>query len=158
MYEAIVRQLTERGVRFRIHRHPVAATVAEAQARLPFPPEQFLKTLAFKVRDGGWVLAALRGLDRIDYRKLAEAVVVKRAELRQPGPEEVQAELGFAVGGVCPFPPTPDTVVIVDRDAARLDVVYCGIAREDSTLEIGLRDLLALTNARVQAIAQSRPE
>src|SRR5579859_1894850 len=77
----IISLLNERGVHFRVYAHPVAATVAAAAAHLPFPPEQFLKTVAFLAGDTDWILAALRGGDRIDYRKLAAAVGVRRADL-----------------------------------------------------------------------------
>ncbi len=51
--------------------------VAHAQGHLLFPLGRLLKTVAFKVKDKGYVLAALRGLDRIDYRKLAAACGTK---------------------------------------------------------------------------------
>jgi Cys-tRNA(Pro)/Cys-tRNA(Cys) deacylase len=156
MEERIVVLLTSRGVHFRVHAHPVAPTVAEAEARLPFSPDQFLKTLVFRTEGAGWILAALRGRDRIDYRKLATASGVRRADLRQPSPSEVAAGLDMAVGGVSPFPPTTTTLVIIDRDAADMDTVYCGMGPSDRTLEIGLRDLIEIVQAQVKPIAQDR--
>src|SRR4051794_34902344 len=94
----IVQRLTERGVRFRIHEHVVSRTVADAVASLPFPPEQYLKTIVFRVKNGPWVLAACRGQDRVDFRRLAEALGVKRAAIVQPVPEAVEAALGYAIG------------------------------------------------------------
>ena len=156
MEERIVGLLTGHGVRFRVHEHGAAPTVAEAAARLPFPAEQFLKTVAFRVKDGAWILAASRGQDRIDYRKLAAAAGVKRGELRQPGPGEVEAALGFPRGGVGPFPPDAETLVLVDERALELETVYCGIGRNDRTLEIGLRDLIRVVDARVLPLVQER--
>jgi Cys-tRNA(Pro)/Cys-tRNA(Cys) deacylase len=158
MEERIVALLTGHGVRFRVHEHGVAPTVAEAAARLPFPVEQFLKTVAFRVKDGPWLLAASRGGDRIDYRKLAAAAGVKRGALRQPGAGEVEAALGFVRGGVGPFPPDGDTLVLVDERALELETVYCGIGRADRTLEIGLRDLIRVVGGRVLPLVQEGPD
>lgn len=146
--------LTARDIPFRVHSHPTAATVAEAAARLPFPVDQFLKTLAFLARDEQWILVALRGRDRLDYRKLAAATGMRRADLRQPGPRELTTGLGMAVGGVSPFPPPGGALVIVDQAATSMDTVYCGIGPNDRTLEIGLRDLIDAVQARIEPIAQ----
>src|SRR5262245_41234128 len=95
--ERLARRLEGSGVRFRVHEHVVSRTVADAEALLPFPLESLLKTVVFRVKGGPWVLAACRGQDRVDYRKLALACGVKRADLVRPAPEEVEAALGFAI-------------------------------------------------------------
>ncbi len=156
MEERIIALLTGHGVRFRVHKPGASTTVADAAARLPFPAEQFLKTVAFRVKDGPWIVAASRGRDRIDYRKLAAATGVKRGELRQPGPGEVEAALGFPRGGVGPFPPAADTLVLVDERALELETAYCGIGRDDRTLEIALRDLIRVVDAWVLPLVQER--
>ncbi len=151
----IVQRLTERGVPFRIHEHVVSRTVADAMASLPFPPERYLKTVVFRVKNGPWVLAACRGQDRVDFRRLAEALGVKRAEIVQPAREEVEAALGYAIGGICPIPPDATARTIVDATAAAtLDTVFCGVGRNDRTLEIGIADLIAVADARIAPIVQ----
>jgi Cys-tRNA(Pro)/Cys-tRNA(Cys) deacylase len=152
----IIALLTAHGVRFRVHAHTVAVTVADAAARLPFPQDQFLKTVAFTAGGTGWILAALRAHDRVDYRKLAAAAGVRRADLRQPDPAEVAVALGMAAGGIGPFPLATATLVIVDNAATGMDTVYCGMGRSDRTLEIGLRDLIRVVHAHVHPIAQDR--
>jgi Cys-tRNA(Pro)/Cys-tRNA(Cys) deacylase len=153
--ERLTRRLAEGGVRFHVHEHVVSRTVADAEALLPFPLEGLLKTVVFRVKGGPWVLAACRGQDRVDYRKLALACGTRRADLVQPAPEEVEAALGFAIGGVSPLPPDDATLVIVDATAAAtLDTVYCGIGRNDRTLEIAIADLIAVAGARVLPIVQ----
>jgi Cys-tRNA(Pro)/Cys-tRNA(Cys) deacylase len=151
----IVERLTERGVRFRIHEHVVSRTVADAIASLPFPPDQYLKTVVFRVKQGPWVLAACRGQDRVDFRRLAQALDVKRAEIVQPAREEVEAALGYVIGGICPIPPDEAARTIVDATAAAtLDIVFCGVGRNDRTLEIGIADLIAVADARIAPIVQ----
>ncbi len=157
-HERIVGLLRARGVRFEVHRHEAAPTVAEAQAKLPFPFEQFLKTVAFRLKDGadpgGWVLVALRGRDRVDYRKLADALGVRRGDLARPSPEEIQDGLGLPFGGVGPIPPTDAARVVFDAAALELGTVYCGVGSDEHTLEIDVRDLVAVTGGLVAPVAQ----
>ena len=122
--EQIAGRLTARGVPFTIHEHVVARTVADALARLPFSPDAYLKTVAFRLKAGGWMLAALRGADRVDYRALAAAIGVGRRDLHQMTPDEVAADLGYPIGGVGPVPTNDQTRAIFDaRAVAELDVV-----------------------------------
>ncbi len=153
--QELTRLLTGYGFRFRIHEHVVSRTVADAEAYLPFPTEQLLKTVVFRVKGGPWVLAACRGQDRVDYRKIAVACGVKRDQIVRPTPEEVEATLGYAIGGISPIPPDASMQSLVDATAAAtLDTVYCGIGRNDRTLEIGIADLIAAAQARVLPLVQ----
>jgi Cys-tRNA(Pro)/Cys-tRNA(Cys) deacylase len=156
MDERIEALLQQRGVAYRTHRHEVVRTVAEAAERLPFPVEQFLKTIAFKTRDGRWLLVALRGLDRLDHRALAQATAIKRADLLQPSPDEVCKALGYESGGICPIPLRDDVSAFVDEAALALGKVYCGSGRADCTLEIEVGDLVQAAGARVVRIAAAR--
>jgi Cys-tRNA(Pro)/Cys-tRNA(Cys) deacylase len=101
------------------------------------------------------VLAACRGQDRVDFRGLAQALGVKRAEIVQPAREEVESALGYAIGGICPIPPDDGARTIVDATAAAtLDTVFCGVGRNDRTLEIAISDLIAAADAQVAPIVQ----
>ena len=153
--EQIAERLAAHGVAFTIHEHVVARTVADALERLPFSPDAYLKTVAFRLKAGGWVLAALRGVDRVDYRGLAAALGVGRRELHQLTSDEVAADLGYPIGGVGPVPTNEQTRTVFDALAVgRLDTVYCGAGRPDRTLEVGLADLIAACDGLVAPIAQ----
>jgi Cys-tRNA(Pro)/Cys-tRNA(Cys) deacylase len=156
-HTAIVRLLQHSGVPFTIHTHEVARTVADAEARLPFPKEQFLKTVVFRLKTGGWILVALQGQDQVDYRRLAAALGVKRGDLIRPPPEEIEAALGYQIGGVGPIPLGPDTGVLFDEAALQMATVYCGAGRNDRTLEIGLADLIRAVAGQVAPLARERP-
>jgi Cys-tRNA(Pro)/Cys-tRNA(Cys) deacylase len=153
--EQIVARLSSRGVAFAIHEHVEARTVADALERLPFSPDAYLKTVAFRLKAGGWVLAALRGADRVDYRGLAAALGVGRRDLHQMTPDEVAADLGYPIGGVGPVPSNEGTRAIFDALAVeQLDTVYCGAGRPDRTLEVRLPELIAACDGLVAPIAQ----
>jgi Cys-tRNA(Pro)/Cys-tRNA(Cys) deacylase len=163
----LVARLERSGARFAIHEHAAAPTVAEAQARLPFPLDRFLKTVAFRLggRDAGapgpdgtagagWVLVALRGVDRVDFRKLADALGVRRGDLARPSPDEIRAELGLPFGGVGPIPPIDGIRVLFDAAALDLGTVYCGVGSDTRTLEIDVRDLVAVSGGAAASVAQ----
>jgi Cys-tRNA(Pro)/Cys-tRNA(Cys) deacylase len=155
--ERIAARLCGYGVAFTIHEHVVSRTVADAASLLSFPPEAFLKTIAFRLKRGGWVLAALRGQDRVDYRGLAAALGVSRRDLQPMEPSELLADLGYPIGGVGPVPPNDATRVVFDsRAVAELDVIYCGAGRDDRTLEVRLADLLGACDGQVAPIALAR--
>jgi len=153
--ERVVAHLTGRGVPYTIHEHVEARTVADALERLPFSPDAYLKTVAFRMKAGGWVLAALRGMDRVDYRGLATALGVGRRDLHQMTPDEVAADLGYPLGGVGPVPTSSQTRTVFDALAVdQLDTVYCGAGRPDRTLEARIVDLIAACDGLTAPIAQ----
>ena len=153
--QQIMERLAECGISYRIHEHVVSRTVADAAERLSFPTEQLLKTVVFRVKHGPWVLAGCRGEDRIDYRKLAAACGVSRASIVRPGPDEIEAALGDEIGGVSLIAADDGVLVVIDSQAvATLNTVYCGVGRNDKTLEIGIADLIGVTDARVLPLVQ----
>jgi Cys-tRNA(Pro)/Cys-tRNA(Cys) deacylase len=156
--DRIAHYLTARGVPFRVHAHEPVITEAEAREKLPFPHDQALKTVAFLLTDGRWVLVGMRGLDRADFKKLAAALNVRRGDLRLPTPQQVEAELGFQIGGVCPIPLDDRTLVVLDQALLTIGTGYTGMGGPERTLEIAVDDLIAATNARVADVTQRAPE
>jgi Cys-tRNA(Pro)/Cys-tRNA(Cys) deacylase len=154
MFEEIVELLKSEGVSFTMHSHPMLRTVADMDAFLPFPLENMLKTVAFRVKGGSLVLAANRGQERIDYRKVAAAFGVNRRALRSLSPDAVSAELSFPIGGVCPITLRDDVEVVIDEAVWTMESVYCGSGKPTATLEIGAADLVRLSRARVLSISR----
>ncbi len=153
-YEAIVGLLAARGVPFTIHEHAPSYTVADAEERLLFPLERLLKTIAFKIKAGGYVLASVRGPDRIDYRKLASACGAKRANVVRLTPEEVASVLGVEDGSVSPLALQAGVEVLFDSQVPAHATVFCGVGRPDRTLEIHLSDLVQITGGRILPLTQ----
>lgn len=154
MFDEILAFLTSEGVPFTMHVHPVLRTVADMDANLPFPLENMLKTVAFRVKGGPLVLAANRGQERIDYRKVAAAFGVNRRALRALSPDAVSAESSFPIGGVCPITLRNDVAVVIDEAVWTMNPVYCGSGKPTATLEIGSADLVRLSRARVLPISR----
>ena len=136
VYENLVQRLHESGAGYRIHDHAPSVTVLDAETYLDFPVNQLLKTIAFRIKNGGWVLAALCGYQQVDYKKLADSCGVSRDKLMRLTPKAVEQELGFELGGVCPFAINAQTRVVIDVGALHHALVFCGTGRRDRTLEI----------------------
>ena len=149
----VLAALEASGAAYTIHDHEVSRSYAEGVERLPFPPELLLKTVVFKVAGDGWALATLHGGDRVDFRALADALGVRRADLRQASAEEIMETLGVEIGGVSPIPTIDGAALVFDQRCAAFDVIYCGTGLASQTLEISPADLLAITGASVASIS-----
>jgi len=154
-YDTALTLLTNSALPYNLHEHVVSQTVADAREKLNFPLERLLKTIAFKDKAGHYYLVAVRGPDQIDYRKLADATGVKRAELAQIQSAEITEVFGVEVGSVGPLPAQTGAIVFFDSSVTTNETVFCGIGRPDRTLEIQLADLLTLTNGKVAPLVKT---
>ncbi len=158
VYDTELALLSASNLPYAIHEHIISQTVADARERLNFPLERLLKTVAFKDKVGRYYLAAVRGPDRIDYRKLAEATGVKRSDLAQLSPTEIIAAFGVEAGSVSPLLSQTGAVALFDAQVPTQATVFCGIGRPDRTLEILLSDLLQITKGRVCPLVKNEAE
>ncbi len=144
--------LNHSGVDFKLHYHDPVVTVAQAYAIVPHLTANLIKTVVFQIKDGPWILAAVNGDDRIHYKYLADVFDVNRKLIRAVSPPEVEAGLGFELGGVGPFPVGPDVHVILEQQLMDQPHVFCGSGKNTITVEIAPRDLAKASGAKVAAI------
>lgn len=149
VYSKVIELLQQSGFAYTVHRHPPVTTIAEAHRIVPHLTHNLLKTIVFRIKDDDWILAAVTGGVRIHYKKLADAMGVKRKELRSISPEQVESELGFELGGVGPFPVREDIRVVFDATLTNLGNVFCGSGRNTHTIEMKSTDLIELSRGRV---------
>ena len=153
-HERLLALVERSGLPHRVQAHTPTRTMRDAAENLDFEPGRIVKTIAFRVRDGRLVLAALRGTRRVDYARLAALLGVKRRDLAALAPEEVQDALGVEPGSVSPLPLT-DAETLLDADALSITpTLYCGLGRPDRTLEIAPSDLLALCGGKIGAFSK----
>lgn len=154
-YRRLVEILEQSGVLFSLHEHQATRTMEDATRNLAFDVTRIVKTVAFRTRSGGIVLAAVRGTRRVDYARLAALVRVNRRDLAALSPDEVMEHLGVEPGSVSPLPLREDALVLIDEDVLTiLPTLYCGIGRSDRTLEIAPDALVRLTNGRVGSFSR----
>jgi Cys-tRNA(Pro)/Cys-tRNA(Cys) deacylase len=154
VYSKIIQLLEQSGAAYQVHAHPSVTTIEDARRTVPHLTRNLLKTVVFKIKDANWILAAVNGNDRIHYKKLADALHVKRTKLRSIAPAQVESELGFEVGGVGPFPVRNDIRVVFDARVAQLGRVFCGSGTNERTVEIEITDLMEIANGRVYPISK----
>lgn len=155
VYSDVLSLLESKGIDFKVRHHPPVKTIKDAEEKAAELVEDLLKTIAFRIKDSVWVLAAVRCRDRIDYRKLAASLGVNRRQLFSLSPEEVQAELGYEIGGVGPIPLRNDVIAIFDNHLADAGTVRCGSGSNTRTLELQFADLLRATGGRTCDIVRN---
>lgn len=121
---------------------------------LPDRTADMVKGLTFARPDGSLAIVALCGADRADYKKIADALGIRRADLRLAEAELVRERLDMEAGGVVPLP-VNGARVLVDRRATLLDEIVCGTGRNTATLVIDRDAWLAVADAEIGDYAKS---
>jgi Cys-tRNA(Pro)/Cys-tRNA(Cys) deacylase len=152
IYEKILGILAENKVQYKIHEHAPSVTFQDAVDYLDFPLDRLLKTIAFRVKNGVWVLAVVQGADKVDYKKLAAHLGASRDKLVRLAPEQVVNELCYKIGAVGPFPTNTETKVVFDSRTLMLGNVFCGTGRNDRTLEIDIHELVKISGGSTAPI------
>ncbi len=114
-----------------------SATVAEAAAALGTDPAHIAKSLSFLV-GGSPVVVVAAGDARIDNAAF-KARFGTKARMIPAG--EVEALIGYAVGGVCPFGVEPGVVVHLDESLRRFETVYPACGTSASAIPLTLSEL-----------------
>ena len=121
-----------------------SATVELAAQALHCQPERIAKTLSFLV-DGRAVLVVAAGDAKIDNAKYKAQFAAKAKML---SPQEAEAMVGHAVGGVCPFG-IPDTVsVYLDESMRRFETVFPAAGSSNSAIELNMEELMRYSCAK----------
>ena len=156
-FQRIAKTVANSGVPFTLHAHEATRTVEEAERNLSFDVTRIVKTVAFRTRNGGIVMAAVRGIRRVDYARLAALVGINRRDLTALSPKEVKEFLGIEPGSVSPVAHNAHVRVLIDEDVLTiLPTLYCGAGRADRTLEIAPDDLVQVTDGRVGKFSREK--
>ena len=114
-----------------------SATVELAAEALHTEPDHIAKTRSFLV-DGQPVLIVMAGMARVDYHKYKEYFHKKAMMIPH---DQVEAYIGHAPGGVCPFAVKEDVTVYLDASLRRHEVVYPAAGSGNSAVRITLSQL-----------------
>ena len=120
-----------------------SATVELAAAALGCAPEHIAKTLSF-VQGEGALLILAAGNARIDHGKFKARFGMKAKMLPA---EKVEALVGHAVGGVCPFGVNPGVAVYLDESLRRYDVIYPAAGNDHSGVRLTVDELYRASEA-----------
>ncbi|WP_349897292.1 Cys-tRNA(Pro) deacylase [Parafrigoribacterium soli] len=123
----------------------------EAASALGLDPERVFKTLVTDV-DGRLVVAVVPVTGKLDLGALAAAVHGKRATLADPA--VAQRKTGYVVGGISPIGQKSKLETVLDETVELFDTVFVSGGKRGFDLELAPSDLVAITAARISAIAR----
>lgn len=110
--------------------------------------DEVVKTLIVRVGDGSFVALALRGNDRVDFKKVRK-LFGSKAELAKP--EEVLRVVCVPIGAVCPV--LVGIPIYIDAKVMDLQNIHMGSGDLMHGLEMRLKDLLkAIGEYRLEEI------
>lgn len=126
-----------------IELHESSATVELAAQALGCEPDHIAKTLSFANGEGALLVLAA-GCARIDNAKFKARFGMKARMLPA---ERVEALIGHAVGGVCPFGINPGIPVYLDESLKCYDIVYPAAGNAHSGVRLTVEELLRASEA-----------
>ena len=136
--EQVVDYLKTFGAEDKIRRFDVsAATVALAAQALGCEEARIAKTMSFLVQDHA-VLIVTAGDTKVNSAKFKARFGVKAKMLTA---DQLEALVGHAPGGVCPFAVKEGCEVFLDESLKRFDIVYPAAGNAASAVELTLPEL-----------------
>jgi prolyl-tRNA editing enzyme YbaK/EbsC (Cys-tRNA(Pro) deacylase) len=150
----VAEELRRRGISTNVVEMPESTrSAAEAAAAIGCDISQIVKSLVFRSLSGDApVLVLASGADRVDEDRLADLV----GPVEQAPAKFVRARTGFAIGGVPPIGHAEAIETFLEEHLLDHDVVWAAAGTPRAVFSIEPRDLVALTSARVVALAAAR--
>lgn len=152
-----IRLLEQLDIHHQVHvyQHDPACTDfgLEAAGKLRVPPQQMFKTLVVKCEAGSLALALVSVMDRLDLKKLAQALGSKKADLADPSLAEKTT--GYVIGGISPLGGRKKLPTLIDEAVQQCATVYVSAGKRGLQLELAPVDLIQLTHAEVKPLAVS---
>lgn len=154
-----VKLLEQTGIPFQLHVYDHAPECTdygmEAAQKLGVDPACMLKTLVVRSDTGSLGLALVSVRDRLDLKKLAQALGSKKADLAETAIAEKTT--GYVIGGISPLGGRKKLPVLIDHNIHHYDHVFVSAGKRGLELELQQADLIQLTHATVVSLAVSGP-
>ena len=150
------RLLESLGIDFALQEYEVdhddlsALTVAK---KIGMPPEQVFKTLLTTGGPGVYVFAVIPGDAELDFKKLARAAGLRKAEMVSL--KEVQPLTGYIRGGVTVFGAKKSFPVFVDETAILFDKISVSAGARGTQLILAPDDYLRASEAQTADLTKS---
>ena len=128
-----------------------ATTVAR---KIGMPPEQVFKTLLTSGGTGVYVFAVIPGDAELDFKKLARAAGLRKAEMAPL--KEVQPLTGYIRGGVTVFGAKKPYPVFVDETAILFDKISVSAGTRGTQLILSPEDYLRAAAAQTADLTKDQ--
>jgi Cys-tRNA(Pro)/Cys-tRNA(Cys) deacylase len=142
------RFLENLGIAFELREYEVdpddlsAITVAK---KIGMPPERVFKTLLTTGGPGQYIFAVIPGDAELDFKKLARAAAVRKAEMVSL--KDVQPLTGYIRGGVTVFGAKKPYPVFIDETAILFDTISVSAGTRGTQLILAPADYLRAAQA-----------
>ena len=152
------RFLENLGIPFELREYEVdpddlsATTVAR---KISMPAEQVFKTLLTTCGPGTYVFAAIPGDAELDFKKLARAAGLRKAEMVPL--KDVQPLTGYIRGGVTVFGAKKPYPVFVDETAILFDKISVSAGTRGTQLILDPADYIRAAEATTADLTKSKP-
>ena len=139
--------LRDHGVSFDVIAHPRSETAAAEARAAQLPQEQTAKTVVLHT-SAGYRFAVLAASDRLDLHKAADALGVRRHDVRLATEADMGADFSrYEVGAIPPI--GPDTPLeLVDPRLLDYSHVLCPAGDHEHSLLVDPMDIVRVTGAR----------
>ena len=133
-FEEVNSYLVQAGYGDRVQEFDVSsATVELAAQALGCPPAHIAKTLSFKLHDDSVILIVTAGDAKVDNAKYKHFFCCKAKMLTA---DEVEPDIGHAIGGVCPFGINDGVKVYLDVSLKRFVTFFPACGSHNSAIEL----------------------
>lgn len=122
-----------------------SATVQMAADIIGVIPARIAKTLSFRGEGDAAILVVAAGDTKIDNRKFRDTFGFKA---RMLAPDEVLAQTGHEVGGVCPFGLARELDVYLDVSMKRFETLFPACGSTNSAIELNCDELAVYSGAK----------
>ena len=150
----VTRFLDARKVKYTAHELPAEKLGAVEVAQLMgVPVGQVFKTIVTTREKGKPVLVVTPGSRVVDLKLLASFLGEKKMSL--PSEREAEALTGLQAGGISPLALiNKGFQVVIDSAAQEFEQIYISGGQRGMDIQLGVADLMKLTNARVGIISK----
>ena len=135
-----------------IHLPEETPTVEAAAAAVDAHPDQIGKSILFLV-DGSPQLIVANGLNRVDYKKLADYLGLSRRRVKLAKADEVLAITGYPVGTVPAFGHIQVLPTIIEARVMEQSELYAGGGEINALVHLTTAELQRIIQAPVVSLA-----
>ncbi|MEX3977840.1 YbaK/prolyl-tRNA synthetase associated domain-containing protein [Paraburkholderia sp. EG287A] len=153
MYEKLLALLDKEGAKYRIIQHPAEGRSDLVAAIRGTAPGQGAKAMLCKTKDDArsLILAILPGNQKLDFKKVANAVQVKKATLASA--DEAERETGCVIGAIPPFSFSPNIKLVVDPGlVTSFDEIAFNAGRLDTSIVLASSDYLRIAQPLLEPL------
>jgi Cys-tRNA(Pro)/Cys-tRNA(Cys) deacylase len=143
------------GIAYRLQEYevdPEDLRATSVAVKIGMPPEQVFKTLLCAVGGGDYVFAVVPGDAELDFKKLARAAGVRKAEMAPL--KEVQPLTGYIRGGVTVFGAKKHYPAFADETIELFDEISVSAGHRGVQIVLAPADYLRATGALVADLSK----